>query len=101
MKQGIHPKYYPQAKVVCACGHTFNTGATVPEMRVDICSQCHPFFTGEMKLIDTMGKVDKFRRRVKLAAKLTKTTKKKRQKKQVLSSYKEAVAKLKEQVSKA
>lgn len=95
MKQGIHPKYYHNAKVVCACGHTFTTGSTMPEIQVDICSNCHPFFTGEMKYVDTMGKVDKFKRRMELAKKLKKEGKKKRRKKQVIASYKEAVAKLK------
>ncbi len=95
MKQDIHPKYYPNAKVVCACGYTFTTGSTVPEIKVDICSHCHPFFTGEMKYVDTMGKVEKFKQRMELAKKLKKASKKKRRKKQVIASYKEAVAKLK------
>ncbi|MCR4324353.1 MAG: 50S ribosomal protein L31 [Candidatus Curtissbacteria bacterium] len=60
MKQGIHPQYYDDAKVTCVCGNTFTTGATVPEIRVEVCSKCHPFFTGEMKYVDTLGKVEKF-----------------------------------------
>lgn len=63
MKQGIHPKWYPNAKVTCSCGHTFETGSTQPEIRVEICSQCHPFYTGKKKLVDTEGRVDKFERR--------------------------------------
>jgi large subunit ribosomal protein L31 len=60
MKKGIHPQYFDDAKVVCVCGNTFTTGATVPEIRVEVCSNCHPFFTGEMKYVDTLGKVEKF-----------------------------------------
>ena len=60
MKQGIHPQYFDDAKVVCACGNTFTTGATVPEIRVEVCNKCHPLFTGEMKFVDTLGKVEKF-----------------------------------------
>lgn len=67
MKQGIHPQYFDDAKVVCACGNTFTTGATVPEIRVEICSNCHPFFTGEMKYVDTVGLVEKFQQAQKKA----------------------------------
>lgn len=63
MKQDIHPTYYPAAKVRCACGNTFTVGATKPEIHVEICSNCHPFYTGEEKLIDTAGRVEKFRTR--------------------------------------
>ena len=64
MKPDIHPKYYPNARVVCACGHTWTTGATLPEIRVDVCSNCHPFFTGEQRIVDTAGRVDRFRMRL-------------------------------------
>lgn len=60
MKKGIHPTWYPEAKVICACGNTFTTGATVPEIKVEICSACHPFYTGQMKYIDTAGRVEAF-----------------------------------------
>ncbi|MBI4029379.1 MAG: 50S ribosomal protein L31 [Candidatus Blackburnbacteria bacterium] len=63
MKSTIHPKYYPDAQVVCACGNKFTVGSTVPEIRVEICSSCHPFYTGQMKYVDTAGRVDKFRAR--------------------------------------
>jgi large subunit ribosomal protein L31 len=63
MKTDIHPKYYHNAKVVCACGNTFTTGSTKPEIRVELCAKCHPFFTGKQKLVDTGGRVDKFRKR--------------------------------------
>lgn len=68
MKKKIHPKWHPKAKVTCACGHTFTVGSTVPEIQVEICSACHPFFTGEMKYVDTMGRVEKFQRKQKAAA---------------------------------
>ena len=63
MKTEIHPKYYPEATVRCACGETFTTGSTKPELRVEICSKCHPFYTGKQKLVDTGGRVDRFKKR--------------------------------------
>ncbi len=63
MKTDIHPKYYKDAKIICSCGNTFTTGATQPEIRVEICAKCHPFYTGEEKLLDTAGRVEKFRAR--------------------------------------
>ena len=63
MKKDFHPNYFPQAKVICACGHTFTTGSTVAELHVEICSACHPFFTGKQKLVDTAGRVDRFKKR--------------------------------------
>lgn len=60
MKANIHPNYNPNAKVVCACGDTFETGSTQDNIRVDICSKCHPLFTGQQKLVDTLGQVDRF-----------------------------------------
>jgi large subunit ribosomal protein L31 len=68
MKAAIHPQWYPDAKVTCACGNTFTVGATMPELRVEICYKCHPFFTGEMKFVDTMGRVEKFQKKQKAAA---------------------------------
>jgi large subunit ribosomal protein L31 len=65
MKQGIHPKYYPDAKVVCSCGATWTTGSTVELIRTDVCSSCHPFFTGEQRIIDTAGQVDRYQKRMK------------------------------------
>jgi large subunit ribosomal protein L31 len=66
MKEGIHPKWYPDATVTCACGNTWTTGATVPEIRTDICSACHPFYTGEQRIVDTEGQVDRFLKRLKV-----------------------------------
>lgn len=60
MKSGIHPKWYTDCKVTCACGNTFTTGATVPEIKVGVCSACHPFYTGQMKYVDTSGRVEAF-----------------------------------------
>ncbi|HHU48136.1 MAG: 50S ribosomal protein L31 [Caldicoprobacterales bacterium] len=62
MKENIHPKY-GEAVVRCACGETFTTGSTQKELRVEICSKCHPFFTGKQKLVDTGGRVERFRKR--------------------------------------
>lgn len=64
MRQEIHPEWYPEAKVICACGNTFTTGATQPEIRTDVCSNCHPFFTGEQRIVDTAGQVERFMRRL-------------------------------------
>lgn len=66
MKEKIHPKYYPEAKVSCACGNTFTTGSTRPQLKVELCSKCHPFFTGEQRIVDTAGQVERFRRRFKI-----------------------------------
>ncbi|BCX14960.1 MAG: hypothetical protein KatS3mg088_643 [Patescibacteria group bacterium] len=60
MKKGVHPKWYADCKVTCACGNTFITGAAVPEIKVEVCSACHPFYTGQMKYIDTAGRVEAF-----------------------------------------
>ena len=65
MKQGIHPEYV-EATVRCACGETFTTRSTKPELRVDICSKCHPFFTGKQKFVDAGGRVDKFKKKFNL-----------------------------------
>jgi large subunit ribosomal protein L31 len=66
MKPEIHPSWYPEATVVCACGNTWKTGATVPEIRTDICSACHPFYTGEQRIVDTEGQVDRFLKRLQV-----------------------------------
>jgi large subunit ribosomal protein L31 len=65
MKEGIHPKY-GTAVVKCACGETFETGSVKKEIKVEICSKCHPFFTGKQKLVDTGGRVDRFKKRFNL-----------------------------------
>ena len=63
MKEKIHPKYYPDAKVTCSCGNTFTTGSTKKTLKVELCSKCHPYFTGERRLIDTAGRVERFNKR--------------------------------------
>ncbi len=63
MKKETHPVYFTDAKVICSCGNAFTTGATKPEIRVEICGKCHPVYTGEIKLIDTAGRVEKFKTR--------------------------------------
>jgi large subunit ribosomal protein L31 len=60
MKEGTHPNYFPNAKVVCACGNTWTTGSTVESIYTDVCSECHPFYTGEQRIVDTEGQVDRF-----------------------------------------
>lgn len=70
MKKDIHPKYYPNATVVCACGNTWTTGSTKPELRTDVCSKCHPFFTGQQRIVDTGGQVERFTNRVETAQRL-------------------------------
>lgn len=64
MKTGLHPAWYEEVKVTCACGNQFTTGSTLPEIRVEICSSCHPFFTGAQKFVDTLGQVDRFVKKV-------------------------------------
>jgi large subunit ribosomal protein L31 len=64
MKEGIHPTYYPNAKVVCSCGNTWTTGSTQELIRTDVCSNCHPFYTGEQRIVDTAGQVDRFMKRL-------------------------------------
>jgi len=68
MKKDIHPAYYPNAKITCACGHVFTIGATKQSMEVEICSQCHPLYTGKEKLVDTAGRVEKFQAKLKKSA---------------------------------
>lgn len=63
MKQGIHPEWFSEAKVTCACGNTFVTGSTVENIRVELCSACHPFFTGQQKFVDTLGTVERFQKK--------------------------------------
>lgn len=62
MKKNTHPKYYPKAKISCACGNVIETGSTMEEMKVEICSACHPFYTGKKKSLDTAGRVDRFKK---------------------------------------
>jgi len=84
MKKDTHPKYHQKAKVVCACGNTFTTGSTKKEIHVEICSACHPFYTGKSKLVDTAGRVDRFKKMMeksKVKSQKAKPKKKERRKK--------------------
>ncbi|MEK7112433.1 MAG: 50S ribosomal protein L31, partial [Patescibacteria group bacterium] len=82
MKAQIHPNWHPDAKVTCACGNTFSVGATVPEIKVEVCYNCHPFYTGQMKYVDTAGRVEAFKaRRAGASAKIVSKTEKRKLKK--------------------
>ena len=97
MKKGIHPEYYVEAKMTCSCGNVFYVGSTKKEMETEICYACHPFYTGEEKLIDTEGRVEKFISKSKKASKSKVVSKKvKRQvkaKKKTLNKDKKTTAK--------
>jgi large subunit ribosomal protein L31 len=96
MKKDIHPKYNESAKVICACGNTFEIGPTVNEIKTDLCSACHPFFTGKQKLVDTARRVEKFGDKLKASDAMagTKTGKTaKRAKKAEVKSQKEVTVK--------
>jgi len=69
MKKDIHPTYYPKAKVSCACGNTFYTGSTQEEIKTELCSACHPFYTGKQKLVDAARRVEKFKAKTDAKAK--------------------------------
>ncbi len=79
MKQGIHPQYFDKSKITCACGNKFEAGSTFEKIDTDVCSKCHPFFTGQTKFVDIKGRIDKFNEKVQNAkkAKEAKTSPKK------------------------
>jgi large subunit ribosomal protein L31 len=66
MRAKIHPEYHTDAQVICSCGNVFTTGSTKKTLKVELCSKCHPFFTGEQKIVDTAGRVERFKRRYKI-----------------------------------
>jgi large subunit ribosomal protein L31 len=72
MKKDTHPKYDLKTKATCACGAVFEVGSTVPEIKMEICSQCHPFYTGNEKIMDTAGRVERFKKRAAASAKAKK-----------------------------
>ena len=72
MKKDIHPKYDIKTKATCACGAQFEVGSTMPEVKMEICSQCHPFYTGNEKIMDTAGRVERFKKRQAASAKAKK-----------------------------
>ena len=85
MKKSIHPTYHPQAQITCACGNKFTIGSTVEKIDVELCSACHPFYTGKQKIVDTAGRVERFKKRLaqkKTTASARKGRKVKRQKSQ-------------------
>lgn len=77
MKKDIHPKYYPSAKAHCACGNSFEVGSTQEMIETEICYKCHPFYTGEEKIIDAAGQVEKFRKRLAKKQNVSKRSKNK------------------------
>ncbi len=72
MKKEIHPKYYPKTQVKCICGNSFAVGSAAPEINTEICSKCHPFYTGKDKVIDTAGRIERFKKRLEKTIKKTK-----------------------------
>lgn len=89
MKTDIHPTYFPQAKVVCSCGNTFNTGSTKQNIVVEVCSHCHPFYTGEHRYLDTKGRVDAFQKKQSIARKIKQARASKKTKKEGLKQEKQ------------
>lgn len=103
MKSAIQPKWFEEAKITCACGNTFTVGASVPEMAVEVCYSCHPFYTGQMKFLDSAGRVDAFKAKMANSGKkvLSKTEKRKiKKQKELLEEMNrpESLAQLREQV---
>jgi len=102
MKTAIQPKWFPEAKVTCSCGNIFTVGASVPELQVEVCYNCHPFYTGQMKFFDTAGRVDAFKAKMANSGKkvLSKTEKRKiKKQKELLEEMNrpESLAQLREQ----
>ncbi len=90
MKNDIHPKWFSNAKVTCACGNTFTVGSTKEEIRVEVCSVCHPFFTGQQKFVDSLGWVEKFQKRKAAAVTDLVSKKKKKLQKKIEEAKEEA-----------
>jgi len=90
MKTKIHPQYFTDAKVTCACGNVFTTGSTMKEIRIELCSQCHPFYTGKQKFVDTARRVEKFQERVSKTSGVAAVRKGKKAKKAVVAAKKAA-----------
>jgi len=89
MKKDIHPKYYPKAKITCACGNAFTAGSTVEKTQVEICSNCHPFYTGKQKFVDTRGRVDRFKKIMEKAEQSKKKVISKTEKRKIKAKKKE------------
>lgn len=88
MKKDLHPQYYPKAKIICACGNSFSIGSTQKEIHVEICSACHPFYTGKQKLVDTARRIEKFEERKAKQAKVAATRKGRTAKRKALKEKK-------------
>lgn len=100
MKNKIHPQYYTNAKVACACGNTWETGSTQKEIRIEICSKCHPFYTGKQKLVDTAGRVEKFEERLAKKVAMAKVRKGRKVKKAMRDSKRKSIAEKKLKIKK-
>lgn len=99
MKKDIHPNYNPECKVSCVCGNTFLTGSTVSEIKVELCSACHPFYTGKQKLVDSARRVEKFENKIKTSGEVSKVKKGKKVKRETRAierAKKEVVVKQKD-----
>ena len=92
MKKDIHPKYNKNVKVVCACGNNFTTGSTLSELKTELCSTCHPFYTGKQKLVDSARRVEKFQAKVKAKTEVAKSRKGKKVKRATRAKVKETKA---------
>ena len=92
MKKDTHPDYFENAKVVCACGHTFSVGSTMKEIRVEVCSACHPFYTGKQKMVDTARRIEKFQERTAKKSSVSAVRKGKTAKKVARKAKKQAEA---------
>ena len=90
MQKNIHPQYYTDCKVTCACGNTFVTGSTQKEIRIELCNQCHPFYTGKQKFVDTARRVEKFQEKMSRVASVAATRKGKKVKKAAEATKKAA-----------
>jgi len=90
MKKDIHPEYYDNAKITCACGAVYTVGSTIKEMQVELCSACHPFYTGKQKLVDTARRVEKFQEKMTQKEAISKTRKGKKVKRATRAAKKES-----------
>jgi len=96
VKTDIHPKYYQDCKISCACGYSYISGSTLPEIKVEVCSNCHPFYTGKEKFVDTEGRVERYQRKVEVARKAKEEIKAKVEKKQEKAQISSNVKSLKD-----
>ena len=95
MKPGIHPPYYPDAVVTCVCGNTFTTGSTKQKIQLEVCSACHPFYTGTQRFIDTQGRVERFQQKQAKSASYKKKVRKQTDVEETPKSLKEMLAQVK------